>query len=48
MTTFLIQIIPHGVTIVCAQIICSQCVPGHAGVQAIAGFNEPSITFVPW
>lgn len=36
------------VTIVCAQIISSQCVSGLAGVQNITAFNEPSIAFVPW
>lgn len=35
------------VTIVCAQIISSQCVPGHAGAQTITTSNEPSIAFVP-
>lgn len=35
------------VTIVCAQIISSQCVSGHAGVQTITASNEPPIAFVP-
>lgn len=43
MMTFLIQIIPR----VCTEIISSQCVSGHAGVQVINACNESPIIFVP-
>lgn len=34
------------VTVVCAQIIPSQCLSRHAGVQTITTSNEPLIPFV--